>query len=277
MGFAMSLRMNTPESASPLLRFENLTLGYNRHPAIHHLNGEILSGAMLAIVGPNGGGKSTLLKGIVGELSPMEGNIRFVGRPENIAYLPQQTALDTSFPISIYDFVAMGLWAEFGAFRHFTGDAKNRIEKAIRAVGLSRLEKRPIGQISGGQLQRARFARVMLQNAPLVLLDEPYSAIDADTVADLSALVRAWNREGRTIISVLHDQEHVREDYPETWLLACNAVARGKTSEVLSQAHLQQARRLSEASEQTDEPDICNLNAKKSEASTQTHRHSVSE
>ena len=141
----------------------------------------------------------------------------------------------------------MGLWAQFGAFRGFNRAAKQRIEEAIGAVGLSGLENRPIGQLSGGQQQRARFARVMLQDSPLVLLDEPYGAIDANTVRDLAALVRHWNSEGRTIISVLHDFEHVRQEYPETLLLAREMVARGPTAQVLSEENLHRARHLAEA------------------------------
>ena len=210
------------------------------------------------MVGPNGAGKSTLLKGIVGELNPMQGHVELHAlQRENIAYLTQQSTLDSTFPIVIYDFVAMGLWAEFGAFRGFNRVARQRIEAAIAAVGLSGLENRPIGQLSGGQLQRARFARVMLQDSPLVLLDEPYSAIDANTVHDLAKLVRQWNAEGRTVISVLHDFAHVREEYPETLLLAREVVTRGATTEVLSEENLLRARHLAEAQGQTRDTPVC--------------------
>ena len=232
----------------PIVRFDNLTLGYQRHPAVHHLKGEVAAGSQLAVVGPNGAGKSTLLKGIVGELRPMQGRVELFGvKPAQIAYLTQQSTLDASFPIVIGDFVAMGLWSRFGAFRGFDRAARRRVGEAIDAVGLGGLEKRPIGQLSGGQLQRARFARVMLQDSPLVLLDEPYGAIDANTVRDLAALVRRWNGEGRTVISVLHDYAQVRQDYPETLLLAREVVARGATATVLSEDNLRRARELAEA------------------------------
>ncbi|MFZ4538082.1 metal ABC transporter ATP-binding protein [Propionivibrio sp.] len=245
-------------AAATILRFDNLTLGYNRHPAVHHLKGEIAAGSLLAVVGPNGAGKSTLLKGIVGELRPMQGKVELIGlKRENIAYLTQQSTLDSSFPIVIFDFVAMGLWSQFGAFRGFDRAAKQRIEEAIAAVGLSGLENRPIGQLSGGQVQRARFARVILQDSPLVLLDEPYGAIDANTVRDLAALVRRWSGEGRTVISVLHDFEHVRQEYPETLLLAREVVARGATAEVLSEANLLRARQLGEAQGEVPGAAIC--------------------
>ncbi len=230
-------------TASVLLRFCDLTLGYNRHPAVHHLEGEIGAGELLAVVGPNGAGKSTLLKGIVGELRPMQGDIEFAAiERAQIAYLTQQATVDGNFPISVFDFVAMGLWSEFGAFRALDRRALARVGESIETVGLAGLERRTIGQLSGGQLQRARFARVMLQDARLVLLDEPYAAIDESTVLDLAALVRRWNAEGRTVISVLHDLAHVRREYPQTLLLAREQVARGATAEVLSEANLEQAR-----------------------------------
>ena len=247
-------------TGTPILRFENLTLGYNRHPAVHHLSAEVAAGSLLAVVGPNGAGKSTLLKGIVGELRPMQGRVELIGlESRNIAYLTQQSTLDNSFPVVIHDFVAMGLWAEFGAFRGFSRKAKQRVEAAIDAVGLGGLETRPIGQLSGGQLQRARFARVILQDSPLVLLDEPYGAIDANTVNDLATLVRHWRHEGRTVISVLHDFEHVRHEYPETLLLAREIVAYGATAEVLVEGNLSRAQHKAEMHGDLPDAAICHV------------------
>ena len=241
------MRPLAPEPTGPILRFENLTLGYNRHPAVHHLRGEVAAGSLLAIVGPNGAGKSTLLKAIAGELRPLQGRIELIGvQRRQIAYLTQQATLDNSFPIVVHDFVAMGLWREIGAFGGLDRSRRRRIAEAIDGVGLNGLEARPIGALSGGQLQRALFARVMLQDAPLVLLDEPYGAIDAASVRDLAAVVRHWHDEGRTVIVVLHDLSHVRQEYPETLLLARELVARGDTASVLSKANLLRARHLAE-------------------------------
>lgn len=233
--------------APAVVRFDNLTLGYNRHPAVHHLRGEVAAGSLLAVVGPNGAGKSTLLKGIAGELRPLQGRIELHGvNRRQIAYLTQQATLDNSFPIIVHDFVAMGLWREIGAFAGLNRARRQRIAQAIDEVGLSGLETRPIGSLSGGQLQRALFARVMLQDAPLVLLDEPYGAIDAASVRDLAALVRQWHTQGRTVIAVLHDLEHVRQEYPETLLLAREVIARGDTAGVLSDTNLERARAIAE-------------------------------
>ncbi|MCP5248609.1 MAG: ABC transporter ATP-binding protein [Candidatus Accumulibacter sp.] len=244
--------------ASPILRFDDLTLGYDRHPAVHHLHGEIAAGSLLAIVGPNGAGKSTLLKGISGELRPLQGRVERLGvQRRQIAYLSQQTTLDSSFPMVVHDFVAMGLWRAIGAFRGLDHGLRQRIAEAIDLVGLCGLESRPIGALSGGQLQRAHFARVVLQDAPLVLLDEPYGAIDAASVRDLAALVRRWHGEGRTVIAVLHDLEHVRQEYPETLLLAREIVARGATAAVLSDDHLARARQIAEGRGDEGQAAVC--------------------
>ncbi|WP_291993099.1 ABC transporter ATP-binding protein [Candidatus Accumulibacter sp. ACC003] len=244
-----------------IVRFANLTLGYNRHPAVHHLHGEIAAGSLLAIVGPNGAGKSTLLKGISGELRPLQGSLELLGvQRRQIAYLTQQLTLDSSFPMVVHDFVAMGLWHEIGAFGSVHRALRRRIDAAIDLVGLHGLESRPIGALSGGQLQRAHFARVVLQDAPLVLLDEPYGAIDAASVRDLAALVRHWHDEGRTVIAVLHDLEHVRQEYPETLLLAREIIARGDSASVLSDENLLRARQIAEGGGDEAHAAICHAN-----------------
>ncbi|MGB0128729.1 MAG: zinc ABC transporter ATP-binding protein AztA [Rhodocyclaceae bacterium] len=238
------------------LRFDNLTLGYDRHPVVHHLCGEIAPGTLLALVGPNGAGKSTLLKAIAGEIAPMEGALRIAGLARHdIAYLPQQSALDASFPIAVFDLVAMGLWRRIGPFRALGRGGREAVAKALAAVGLSGFERRPIGSLSGGQLQRARFARLLLQDAALILLDEPYTAIDARTVSDLANLVSRWHGEGRTVIAVLHDLDHVRQHYPETLLLAREPIGRGPTAHVLSAESLLRARQRAESFD--DDATVC--------------------
>src|ERR1700740_3367383 len=120
------------------LRFKNLTLGYDRHPAVHHLDGKVDTGALVAVVGPNGAGKSTLFKGIVGTLKPLAGSIERDGfDARDIAYLPQAAEIYRSFPISLYDMVAMGLWRTKGVFGGIGGKDHKAIEAAIAAVGLT--------------------------------------------------------------------------------------------------------------------------------------------
>ena len=232
----------------PMIRLDNLTLGYDRHPAVHHLSGEIPAGALVAVVGPNGAGKSTLLKGLAGELRPIGGRIVLSELPPGgVAYMPQRGEIDHSFPISVFEVVAMGLWHEIGAFGGLSRSQRERVRAALAAVGMSGFESRPIGSLSGGQLQRARFARLMLQDAPLILLDEPFAAIDSRTVDDLVALILGWHAEGRTILTVVHDLEQVRRHFPTALLLSREPVAFGPTAQVLTPELLARARRLSEA------------------------------
>ena len=230
------------------LKFHNVTLGYDRHPAVHHLNGEVASGALVAVIGPNGAGKSTLFRGLAGILKPLAGSIHLGGLDvKDIAYLPQSVDIDRSFPISVFDFVGTGLWRATGFFGGMGKAEREKIAHALATVGLNGFENRPIGTLSGGQMQRMLFARVLLQDARLIVLDEPFNAIDAKTSADLLALIKRWHGEGRTVLAALHDMELVRNHFPETLLLARGPVAWGPTAEVLTAENLLVALRMCEA------------------------------
>lgn len=230
------------------LRFRDLTLGYDRHPAVHHLDGAVARGALMAVVGPNGAGKSTLFKGIVGVLTPLGGKIDLCGlTTHDIAYLPQAAEIDRSFPISVYDMVAMGLWRTTGLFGGVGRAERERVHEAIAAVGLTGFEDRPIGSLSGGQMQRVLFARLLLQDGRLIVLDEPFNAIDSRTTADLFDLIRRWHAEKRTVIAALHDLELVKANFPDVLLLAREQVAWGGAADVLTPDNLLKARRMCEA------------------------------
>ncbi len=230
------------------LTFRDVTLGYDRHPAVHHLSGEVASGALLAVVGPNGAGKSTLFRGLVGIIKPLSGTISLEGlNVRDIAYLPQIAEIDRSFPISVFDFVGTGLWRVTGIFGGIGKGSRERIAQALGLVGLTGFDSRGIGTLSGGQMQRMLFARVLLQDAPLIVLDEPFNAIDAKTTDDLLALCKRWHGEGRTVIAALHDMDLVLANFPETLLLAREEVAWGATADVLTAENLAEARRMCEA------------------------------
>ncbi len=220
-----------------------LTLGYDRHPAVHHLDGTIQAGDLLALVGPNGAGKSTLLKGLAGEIPCLDGRIERAGP---IAYMPQADEIDRGFPLSVMDLAGMGLWRSLGPWRSLSRH-RDAISAALHAVGLAGLETRPIGALSGGQFRRALFARLILQDCPIVLLDEPFTGIDAGTVEDLLTLIRGWHGQGRTVVAALHDLALVRAHFPATLLLAREPVGWGPTPHVLTAENLARARRTSEA------------------------------
>jgi zinc/manganese transport system ATP-binding protein len=238
----------------PQLKLQNLTLGYDRHPAVHHLDGIVNDGALLAVVGPNGAGKSTLFKALAGTLKPLAGSItREAIDGRGVAYLPQASDIDRSFPIDVYDMVAMGLWRSRGVFGGITGKDHHAVAAAIAAVGLTGFERRPIGTLSGGQMQRMLFARLVAQDARLILLDEPFAAIDARTSAELLTLVQRWHAERRTVLAALHDVDLVKAIFPETLLLARESVAWGPTREVLTTENLNKARRMCEAFDEAAE------------------------
>ena len=233
------------------LRLVDLTVSYDRHPAVHHVSAEIPAAEMTAIVGPNGAGKSTLLKALLGLAPHIEGRIECTAR--RIAYLPQQAEIDRSFPISVFDTVLLGRWSRFGGFGAAKPVDLHDARHAIEAVGLSGFERRPIDTLSVGQFQRVLFARVLLQDADLVLLDEPFAAIDSKTVADLMVLIQRWRAEKRTVVVVLHDLDQVRRDFPNALLLARELVDAGPTARVLSADNLLRARAMAEAwDEQAD-------------------------
>jgi zinc/manganese transport system ATP-binding protein len=147
----------------------------------------------------------------------------------------------------VFEFVGTGLWRATGFFGGMGRRERDRIAQALLAVGLNGFENRSIGTLSGGQMQRMLFARVLLQDARLIVLDEPFNAIDAKTSTDLLALVRRWHHEGRTVLAALHDLEMVRSHFPETLLLARGPVAWGLTAEALTPENLLVAMRMCEA------------------------------
>jgi len=249
--------------ASPVVLLHNLTVSYRQHPALHHISGSFAPGSLTAVVGPNGSGKSTLLKSIVG-LLPVEGGRRggalTVRTPRpRIAYLPQVAEIDRTFPIDVRDCVLLGCWGAAGAWGAITRAMQGRVDAALHAVGLDGFERRCIGSLSSGQLQRVMFARMLAQDAELILLDEPFNAIDSKTTAALLRLVHQWHQQQRTVIAVLHDDALVREHFPDTVLLARELVGWGATEAVLTEPNLHRARAMAEAWD--EDADACGIDS----------------
>jgi zinc/manganese transport system ATP-binding protein len=224
---------------------DNVTVSYDRHPAVHHITGTFAAGSLTAIAGPNGAGKSTLLKGIAGILNPEAGQIA-ISEKSRIAYLPQAAEVQRDFPLSVIDMAASGFWHRAGGMSRITPAMKVEAVKALESVGLSGMENRPLSNLSAGQFQRALFARIVVQDAPLILLDEPFTAIDSDTAAHLLEIIREWHRQGRTVICVLHDLLQIRDYFPRCLLLARECIAWGETAQALSSENLLKARVLRE-------------------------------
>jgi len=221
---------------------DQLTLGYDGFPVVDGACGAFAVGRSTVIVGPNGSGKSTLLKAIAGRIRPLSGAVRLQGvAPRGIAYLPQDAGIDRSFPITVADFVALGFERRLGLFRGLGPAGRASLASAIAAVGLGGLERQPIAALSGGQFQRALFARVIAEDARVILLDEPLASQDSQTSADLIGVISRWRAEGRTLVIVLHDLALARALGDETLVMARGCVAWGPTADVLTPDHLRRA------------------------------------
>lgn len=192
-----------------IIKIENLSAGYDRKTVLHDINLEIFEKDFLGIIGPNGGGKTTLMKVILGLLKPSEGKITFYdnGMPVEqleIGYLPQYNSIDKKFPISIYEVILSGLNRQKSLFNRFTKEHHERVKETISMMGLEGMENKPIGQLSGGQMQRALLGRAIVSNPKAIILDEPNTYIDKRFEARLYSLLEEINKQ-RTVILVSHD------------------------------------------------------------------------
>ena len=233
-------------AATPLLSFHNLSVKYRDQIALKNVTGQIDAGNLIAILGPNGGGKSTFLKTLMGFHQPFKGTIKQPYLHQNqMAYLPQHTDIDRSFPLTVREVVAMGLTQEHGFFNNLNHVYDQKIKEALTQVGLSKHIDRALNTLSGGQFQRTLFARLSLQRSNLILLDEPFTAMDHTTIEDLMKLILTWHNQGKTILVVTHDFELVRTYFSQTMLLAKEIIAWGDTKDVLTLDHLRKAKTLS--------------------------------
>jgi zinc/manganese transport system ATP-binding protein len=221
----------------------DLSVTYRERIAVEAVSGVFAPGSLTAIVGANGAGKTTLLDAIAGLVAPRRGSIEITGgkSPADLAYLPQRDSIDRDFPISVLEFAALGGWARIGALGRVPPQLRSCGLNALQAVGLEALAGRMLGELSVGQFRRALFARVIVQDAAIVLLDEPFASVDATTCDDLLKLVRRWHGEGRTVMVALHDLEQVLAVFPETLLLARRAIAWGETATALTPEKLLKA------------------------------------
>jgi zinc/manganese transport system ATP-binding protein len=232
---------------TPAITLTDVVVAYRRLPAVHHVSGTFAPGSLTAIAGPNGAGKSTLLKTMMGFLPLSSGRIDTGGvPPTRFAYLQQAPEIDRSFPISVLQTVMFGAWPRAGAFRAVSKLDRECARACIANVGLDGYEHAPIAALSTGQWQRTLFARLILQDARVILLDEPFASLDERTTDELMALVHGWHKDGRSVIAVLHDLAFIRQHFPQTLLLARERVAWGPTAETLSQDNLTKAKAMTD-------------------------------
>ncbi|HGF0772557.1 TPA: metal ABC transporter ATP-binding protein [Kluyvera georgiana] len=216
-----------------MIELDNLVAGYEGAAITPALSGVIHKGSMTAIVGLNGCGKSTLLKTLAGFIPPVSGVVRWSPTRPTIGWLAQRHALESQFPLTVLDVVSQGAWPRISLLRGLRNDVRRRIQAALARVGLTEMAKTPIEALSGGQFQRMLFARVLVQRAPLVMLDEPFTGIDENTTHDLMGVIQEMHQQGQTVLAVLHDNQRVADYFPETLLLAPQNASWGLTHEVL--------------------------------------------
>jgi zinc/manganese transport system ATP-binding protein len=220
-----------------MLELSHISYSYNEFMALQNVSISVLPQALTAIIGPNGAGKSTLLKIIANLVTPEKGKLK-LSKNVKIAYLPQHSLLDRTFPLTVFDVVTMGLWRDIGIFGGLSKKKTENIFSALDAVGLNDFGSRSLSDLSGGQFQRLLFARMIVQDADLLLLDEPFAAIDEPTVKDLLKLITTWHQQGKTILAVMHNLKLVKSFFPTTILLAKKVISAGKTPDVITQSNL---------------------------------------
>lgn len=238
---------NTPlHEPDQALHVEDLTVSYGATPALWDIDLDVPPGVMCAIVGPNGAGKSTLIKATLGLVRPVAGHVRFLGRDIHamrgqIGYVPQRQSVDWDFPTSVRDVVEMGLYRSLGWFRRPGRDARARAMAALAEVGMQDYADRQISQLSGGQQQRVFLARALVQDAPILMLDEPFAGVDASTEAVIIALLKRLRDAGRTIIVVHHDLTTVQSYFDWLVMLNVRIIAQGPVVDVYTPENLRAA------------------------------------
>lgn len=221
---------------------ENITVSYRRFPAVHHISATFQAGESWAICGPNGAGKSTLLQAIMGLTPVNSGRVVLNGMTlQDIAYMPQLSQIDRSQPLSVFELVAMGLWYEIGFFSGLSKTQKERVYQALERVRMEMFAHRFINELSNGQFQRVLLARVLVQNAKFLLLDEPFNAIDEQTAHELSNILDSCCQQGQGVIAVLHNNDFVLRHFSHTLLMAREMIASGKTHQVLTPEYLKRS------------------------------------
>ncbi|MET1416733.1 metal ABC transporter ATP-binding protein [Roseibium sp. HPY-6] len=224
---------------SAVLEIRDLALGYPELTLFRGLSMDVERCSTLAILGANGSGKSTFMKMLLGLISPLSGKFHWPNeQPKEIGYLAQMTEFDRLFPLRVRDLVAMGAWKGFGLGGRLDRDTNAKVSSALDAAGVLDIADRSLHTLSGGQLQRALFARVIMQNAPLILLDEPFAAVDQTTEAHLLTLIDRWRYEGRAVVLVVHDLSSVLDHCDNALLLGNGEACHGSVDAILTPERL---------------------------------------
>jgi ABC-type Mn2+/Zn2+ transport system ATPase subunit len=217
-------------NGSPALRVAGLAASYGGPPALEEVGFEVGSGERIGVLGPNGGGKTTLFRVLLGELRPLRGSVEV---RVSCGYVPQTERSRLDYPVSALDVALMGTLTRVPWWRPLGRNERERALDALRLVGLERLAGRSFGELSAGQRQRVLVARALVQDAQALLLDEPFAGVDDRSVETLMALVDRLAGEGRSVLIATHDVEQARA-WDSVLCLNRRQVAFGPPDETLS-------------------------------------------
>jgi len=239
--------MSIPVSPSPLsLQVDHLTVAYNGQPALRQVSFVIPHGARVAVVGPNGAGKSTLFKTLVGLLSPRAGQVILHGQPlqhhkECVAYVPQREQVDWSFPVTVYDVVMMGRYGHLGWLQRPRAMDHEIVTRSLEQMQIANLARVPIGELSGGQQQRVFLARALAQEPHILLMDEPFTGVDATTQQTVLSLLDQLRAQSVTVLVSTHDLNLAATRFDLILLLNRRVIAFGNAAQVFTPEHITQA------------------------------------
>lgn len=218
------------DSHGVLVEARGLAVGYNGWPALRDVEFSALAGERIGVLGPNGGGKTTLFRALLGELEPMSGAVSVRSR---CATVPQTERSRLDYPVSALDVALMGTIPLRGWWRHPRRSERARAHEALESVGLGELASRSFGELSGGQRQRVLVARALVQDAGILLLDEPFTGLDSASAGRLNGLIDRLAGEGRAVLVATHDIEQARR-WDRVLCLNHRQVAFGSPEEVLT-------------------------------------------
>lgn len=228
------------------IEVHNLTVSYDGRPVLWDVDFNLEAGKIIGVIGPNGSGKTTCLKTIMGLIKPSSGFVKIFGKSldemrECVAYVPQRESVDWDFPASVLDVVLMGRYRNTNLFKRTNKTDLEIANQSIEKVGLTEFKNRQISQLSGGQQQRVFIARALAQQADLYLMDEPFVGVDAATESAILALLQEMKNQGKTVLIIHHDLQTVSDYFDYLVLLNTRLIAKGTPQEVLTKENLSNA------------------------------------
>lgn len=246
-GFLQDAIMPLNYASTPArLEIRQVSAGYNGTPVLRDISFQVPHGSRVAVVGPNGAGKSTLFKVLVGLLPLRSGAVYIHGQPlghhlDCVAYIPQREDVDWRFPATVLDVVLMGRYGHTGWFRRVNQEDKKAALRALNALGLAGMADQSIGALSGGQQQRVFLARAMAQEPHILLMDEPFTGVDAPSQEAVLSLLDELQKQQVTVLVSTHDLSLAAQRFEYVLLLNRRVVAYGHPQEVFTTENLQKA------------------------------------